>query len=86
MTFIDEVRLDVIATFHGHDQALFNCAVTEEALESEDHLIGYIKEQLKHDDLAKLSLCWYCPENIVDQYETIQNSIEKNAKYYFEGK
>ena len=45
MTFIDEVRLDVIATFHGHDQALFSCAVTEEALECEDHLIGYIKEQ-----------------------------------------
>ena len=35
-------------------------------------------------DLVKLSLCWLCDEKIVDQYRVIRDSINKNAKYYFE--
>lgn len=83
MEFIDDLRLDVIATYDQHEQEMFSCGITEDALESEGRLIDYIKEQLKFKDLVKLSLCWYCDDNIIDQYETIQDSISKNAKYYF---
>ena len=82
-TFIDDLRLDVIATYDKHEQEWFSCGVQKEALESEGRLIDYIKKQLKYKDLVKLSLCWYCDQSIVDEYETIQDSIEKNAKYYF---
>jgi len=35
-------------------------------------------------NLVKLSLCWECDKKIVDQYRVIRDSINKNAKYYFE--
>ena len=84
INFIDHVRLDIIATYNQHDQEWFECGVTDKALESEGALIDYIRKQLSHnEDLAKLSLCWYCEDDVIDQYETIQDSIDKNAKYYF---
>ena len=40
----------------------------------------YIKEQLHHKDLVKLSLCWECPKEVVDKFKVIQESIKQNAK------
>jgi len=82
--FVDNLRLDVIATYVDHEQDHFNCGVWESAIKSEKKLIDYIKEQLRHKDLVKLSLCWECSKEVVNKYKTIQDSIEKNAKYYFE--
>ncbi len=82
--FVDNLRLDVIATYVDHEQDHFNCGVWESAIKSEKKLIDYIKEQLRHKDLVKLSLCWECSKEVVDKYKTIQDSIKKNAKYYFE--
>jgi hypothetical protein len=82
--FVDNLRLDVIATYVDHEQDHFNCGVRESAIKSEKKLIDYIKEQLRHKDLVKLSLCWECSKEVVDKYKTIQDSIKKNAKYYFE--
>ena len=81
--FVDNLRLDVIATFQDNKQDHFNCAVWKSAIKSEKKLINYIKGQLKHKDLVKLSLCWLCNEDVVNKYPTIQKSIKKNAKYYF---
>tara|TARA_R100001015_G_C4585630_1_gene141602 strand:+ start:150 stop:443 length:294 start_codon:yes stop_codon:yes gene_type:complete len=81
--FVDNLRLDVIATFEDNEQEHFSCAIWKSAIKSEKKLIDYVKEQLNHKDLVKLSLCWLCDENIVKKYPTIQKSIKKNAKYYF---
>lgn len=82
--FINNLKLDVIATFKHNEQDWFNCAVTNNALKNKSSLLDYIKGQLKHKDLIKLSLCWECPKEIVDKFEVIQESIKQNAKYYFE--
>ena len=82
--FVNNLRVDVIATYENHEQDHFNCGVWESAIKSEKKLINYIKEQLRHKDLIKLSLCWLCDESVVNKYKTIQDSIKKNAKYYFE--
>ena len=82
--FVDNLKLDVIATYENHEQDHFNCGVWESAIKSEKKLINYIKKHLLKDkDLVKLSLCWLCNEDIVNKYPTIQKSIKKNAKYYF---
>ena len=82
--FVDNLKVDVIATYENLEQDHFNCCVWECAIKSEKKLIDYIKEQLRHKDLVKLSLCWECSKEVVNKYKTIQDSIEKNAKYYFE--
>ena len=83
--FVDNLILDVIATYVDHEQDHFNCGVWESAIKSEKKLINYIKRHLLRDkNLVKLSLCWECPKEVVDKYKTIQDSIKKNAKYYFE--
>ena len=83
--FVDNLRLDVIATYVDHEQDHFNCGVWESAIKSEKKLINYIKRHLLRDkNLVKLSLCWECSKEVVDKYKTIQDSIKKNAKYYFE--
>ena len=82
--FVDNLRLDVIATYENHEQDHFNCGVWESAIKSEKKLINYIKKHLLRDkNLVKLSLCWECSKEVVDKYKTIQDSIKKNAKYYF---
>ena len=82
--FVDNLKVDVIATYENHEQDHFNCGVWESAIKSEKKLIDYIKVQLRHKDLVNLSLCWECSKEVVNKYKTIQDSIEKNAKYYFE--
>mgnify|MGYP003121288533 CR=1 FL=1 len=81
--FVNNLRVDVIATYKNHEQELFSCGVWKSAIKSEKKLIDYIKKQLTHKDLIKLSLCWICDKSVVDKYKTIQNSIKKNAKYFF---
>tara|TARA_Y100000114_G_scaffold112108_1_gene105877 strand:- start:128 stop:379 length:252 start_codon:yes stop_codon:yes gene_type:complete len=82
--FVDNLRIDVIATYKNHKQDHFNCCVLKSAIKSEKKLINYIKKHLLKDkDLIKLSLCWICDKSVVDKYKTIQNSIKKNAKYFF---
>ena len=83
--YIDNLELDIIASFEKEDQEWFTCFIQKQALESEYTLISYIKTQLGYPtDLVKLSLCWKCDEKIVTQYNVIKESIKKNAKYYFE--
>ena len=82
--FVNNLRLDVMATYENHEQDHFSCGVSESAIKSEKKLINYIKKHLLKDkDLVKLSLCWLCDKNIVKKYPTIQKSIKKNAKYFF---
>jgi len=81
--FVNDLRLEVIATYETNEQEFFTCGVWESAIKSEKKLINYIKEQLSHKDLIKLSLCWICSKNVVDKYKTIQKSISKNGKYFF---
>ena len=52
--FIDNLRVDVIATYKNHEQELFSCGVWKSAIKSEKKLIDYIKKQLTHKDLIKL--------------------------------
>ena len=82
--FVDNLKVDVIATYENHEQDHFKLwCVRESAIKSEKKLIDYIKEQLRHKDLVKLSLCWECSKEVVDKYKTIQDSIKKNGKYFF---
>ena len=86
--FVNDLKLEVIATYETNEQEFFICGVWESAIKSEKKLIDYIKEQLinaerKEKDLVKLSLCWECSKEIVDKYKTIQKSISKNGKYFF---
>jgi hypothetical protein len=83
---VKNLKLDVIATFNKHEQEFFMLIFLDEnTLKSEDNLLKYILKQLDHkDDLVKLSLCWICDQNIVKKYKTIQKSVSKNAKYFFE--
>ena len=84
--FVKKIKLDVIATNEYQEQEFFTLKfLTEEVLSSEKNLLDYVLKQLKDKtDLMKLSLCWTCSEEIVNKYKTIQDSIDKNAKYYFE--
>ena len=70
--FVDNLKVDVIATYENHEQDHFNCGVWESAIKSEKKLIDYIKEQLRHKDLVKLSLCWECSKEVVNKYKTIR--------------
>jgi hypothetical protein len=83
INFIEDLKLDIIATYNGHDQEWFHCAVTQDALENETTLLDYIKGQLSHSDLTKLSLCWITDHDEILEHPVIQESINKNAKYYF---
>ena len=79
--FVKNLSINVIATFedeHKEPQDIFD-------LKNTKSLIDYIKLQLNpHRQLVKLSLCWYCDEEIINKYPTIKKSIsEDNGKYYF---
>ena len=62
--FVNDLKLEVIATYETNEQEFFICGVWESAIKSEKKLIKYIKEQLNHKDLIKLSLCWICSKNV----------------------
>jgi hypothetical protein len=76
--FVKNLSINVIATFedeHKEPQDIFDLSfITKDCLKNTKSLIDYIK----------LSLCWYCDEEIVNKYPTIKKSIsEDNGKYYF---
>ena len=88
--FVKNLSINVIATFelgeYEEQQEIFDIKfLTKKVLKSKKSLIDYIKLQLDpHKQLVKLSLCWYCDEEIVNKYPTIKKSIsEDNGKYYF---
>jgi len=88
--FVKNLSINVIATFelgeYEEQQEIFDIkCLTKKVLKSKKSLIDYIKLQLDpHRELVKLSLCWNCSEDIVNQYPTIKKSIFKdNGKYFF---
>ena len=88
--FVKNLSINVIATFelgeYEEQQEIFDIKfLTKKVLKSKKSLIEYIKLQLDpHRELVKLSLCWNCSEDIVNQYPTIKKSIFKdNGKYFF---
>tara|TARA_R100000995_G_scaffold69895_1_gene38478 strand:+ start:202 stop:483 length:282 start_codon:yes stop_codon:yes gene_type:complete len=88
--FVKNLSINVIATFelgeYEDSQEIFDIKfLTKKVLKSKKSLIDYIKLQLDpHRELVKLSLCWNCNEDIVNQYPTIKKSIFKdNGKYFF---
>jgi len=84
--FIKNLELDVIASFDNHEQDWFRLKfLTKNVLKDEKSLLEYIFKQLDHtNDLYKISLCWLCSNYTVKKYKTIKESIDKNAKYFFE--
>ena len=87
--FVKDLSINVIATFeldkYQESQDIFDLKfIHKNTLKSKKTLLDYIKEQLHHKDLVKLSLCWECPKEVVDKFKVIQESIKQNAKYYFE--
>ena len=83
---VKNLKLDVIATFNKHEQEWFTLMfLDKDTLKSENNVLKYILKQLDYkDDLVKLSLCWVCDQEVVKKYKTIQKSVAKNAKYFFE--
>ena len=88
--YVKNLSINVIATFelgeYEEQQEIFDIKfLTKKVLKSKKSLIDYIKLQLDpHRELVKLSLCWNCSEDIVNQYPTIKKSIFKdNGKYFF---
>ncbi len=88
--FVKNLSINVIATFelgeYEEQHEIFDIKfLTKKVLKSKKSLIEYIKLQLDpHRELVKLSLCWNCSEDIVNQYPTIKKSIFKdNGKYFF---
>ena len=76
--FVDNLRLDVIATFEDNEQEHFSCAIWKSAIRSEKKLINYIKKHLLKDkDLVKLSLCWLCDENVVKSIRLFKKALRK---------
>ena len=80
------LKLNVIASFNNHDQDWFDCFLPKEILQNEKTLINFLKKLLDYpvEDLYKISLCWSCDKDTVNKYKTIKESIDKNAKYFFE--
>ena len=83
---IKGLSVNVIASFNNHDQDFFDCSLPKRSLRSEKTLINFLKKLLDYpvEDLYKISLCWSCNKDTVNKYKTIKESIDKNAKYFFE--
>ena len=83
--FVKNLSINVIATFedeHKEPQDIFNLSfITKDCLKNTKSLIDYIKLQLDpHRQLVKLSLCWYCDEEIVNKYPTIKKVFLKTME------
>jgi hypothetical protein len=79
------IKLNVIASFNNYEQDIFDMSVSPKENATEKDLLKSIMSNLENpkEDLYKLSLCWYCGENVIKKYNFVQESINKNAKYYF---
>jgi hypothetical protein len=82
----DWIKLNVIASFDNNEQDIFDMFVSPKENATEEDLLKSIMSNLEHskEDLYKLSLCWICGEDIVKKYNFVKESIDKNAKYFFE--
>ena len=80
------IKLNVIASFDNYKQDIFDMSVSPKENATEKDLLKSIMSNLEHpkEDLYKLSLCWICGEDIVKKYNFVKESIDKNAKYFFE--
>jgi len=80
------IKLNVIASFNNHEQDIFDMSVSPKENATEKDLLKSIMSNLEHpkEDLYKLSLCWICSEDIIKKYNFVKESIDKNAKYFFE--
>ena len=87
--FIDNLRLEVIATYDNEPQEMFSIGITDHCLRSEDSMIDFIRSALDgdQDELVKLSLCWKTSEKLFAEfstvYSTIRNCSARNGKYLF---
>lgn len=78
------VRVDVIASFDHHDQEWFEISIPNEYLDNDRTIVNFLLRQLDHvSDLYKISLCWICSEETVNEFRGIKDSIKNNGKYYF---
>ena len=82
----DWIKLNVIASFDNHEQDIFDMSVSPKENATEEDLLNSIMSNLEHpkDDLYKLSLCWICSDDTVKKHNFVRESIDKNAKYFFE--
>jgi len=81
------ITVNVIATFEHKDQEFFDIDLTtKEIADNEDMIIKFIIFAMRlnpNDLLVKLSLCFKGDIDFLNQFEGIKNSINNNAKYYF---
>ena len=80
------IKLNVIASFNNYEQDIFDMSVSLKENATEEDLLNSVISNLEHpkEDLYKLSLCWFCGEDIIKKYNFVKESINKNAKYFFE--
>jgi len=88
VSLIKNLSLEVIATYDNHNQEMFKIKLNEAILKTEKTLLDFIRTVLDYPEntnLKKLSLCWiFKNKNYLKKYPTINESINKNAKYFFE--
>ena len=79
------IKLNVIASFNNYEQDIFDMSVSLKENATEEDLLNSVISNLEHpkEDLYKLSLCWFCGEDIIKKYNFVKESINKNAKYFF---
>ena len=80
------IKLNVIASFNNYEQDIFDMSVSLKENATEEDLLNSVISNLEHpkDDLYKLSLCWICSDDTVKKYNFVKESVDKNAKYFFE--
>tara|TARA_R110002167_G_scaffold148353_1_gene341264 strand:+ start:552 stop:818 length:267 start_codon:yes stop_codon:yes gene_type:complete len=78
------IKVDVIASFDNHNQEWFEINIPQEYLDNDKTIVNFLLRQLDNvSDLYKLSLCWICNEETVNNFRGIKDSLNHNGKYYF---
>ena len=82
-----DINANIITSYENHEQDFFDVAFTSKDLINEESIIKNILNhlrQLNHKEgLRKISMCWECLQEDINNFPAIQESIDKNAKYYF---
>ena len=84
--YVENLRVEVIATFNKDEQEIFDIRLTEKSIKSEKSLLEWIKMHLdSDDDLVKLSLCWkhFSNDRLWQSHPTVADSIARNGIYSF---
>jgi|TARA_R100000479_G_C6386172_1_gene203066 hypothetical protein len=91
---IENLKIEVIATYENPNQPnehipqeIFQMKVIEDVLKSEKKIIEWVRLFIDQprENLVKLSLCFICPEEILEKYKTIRDIVfTKNGKFYFD--